>query len=651
MPRVSAFLLFKIALLLIIGKMVLKSHCFVFIKNKFSEKPTFTTHPFLEPFIIFRKKELLEGLLLSYSKTKKIIMKNLIIVCSLLFSINLFSQNIVGDWEGSLEVQGMQLKLIFHITKDGEKFTSTMDSPDQGANGIPMDKTTVEDGNLTIESKQLGMKYIAPISENGKKLAGTFNQRGMSFPLELAKSDAVAKKEMPKGNFNAPEILGDWNGTLEVRGTQLRVVFHLLNENGNLKATMDSPDQGASGIPMSSADYVDGELTIKADNMKMKYVAKISDDEAQFKGSYQQGAMSIPLDLSREKIAKKKLNRPQEPTDFPYQQEEVKFVNPNGGHQLAGTLTIPEDGKFEKVVVLITGSGPQNRDEELLGHKPFLVLSDRMTRNGIAVLRYDDRGIGESEGAFRGATSKDFADDVTAAVSFLKNRKDMEGKKIGLMGHSEGGMIAPMVASENESVDFIILLAGPGIDIVELMMLQTDMIGASEGVSEAERARNKKANRRVFEYLRKNHDKGEEELKKELQQISDELMKELTAEEKAELPNQENMFAENMGMMLDKWFLYFMQFSPDDFLKKVNCPVLAVNGSLDLQVTAKENLEGIERSLKKANNKNVTVREFEGLNHLFQKSETGAPAEYAVLEETFNEEVINYLVEWIRTLK
>ena len=574
-------------------------------------------------------------------------MKNLwsiLIVMMMANSLN--AQNGVGDWEGKLEVQGMKLTILFHITKDGDKYASTMDSPDQGANGIPMDKTIVKDSDLTIEAASMGMKFNAKIAEDDSEIVGTFNQGPMSLPLKLKKV-STEKVDVPKGDFNSPEILGDWNGVLDVQGMQLTVIFHLMEENGYLKGTMDSPDQGAKGIPMESATYENGVLTIKASSMRMEYTAKLNDDKSKVEGTFKQGGMDIPLNLSKEKVEKKTLNRPQEPKDFPYQQEEVKFVNVKGGHNLAGTLTIPSNGKFDKVAILVTGSGPQNRDEELLGHKPFLVISDRLTRKGIAVLRYDDRGVGESEGSFQGATTRDFADDVNAAVTFLKSRKDMSGKAIGIVGHSEGGMIAPIVASENKDVDYIVLLAGPGIDIVELMMLQTDKIAESEGATEKERKRNAKATRKAFDFLKNKKDVSKEKLREGLTEILDEAFAELSAEEKEEMGDKEAFLGGQMNMLLDDWFMYFMRFNPQDYLAKVKCPVMAVNGELDLQVTPKENLGGIEKCLKKANNKNVMIKEYKGLNHLFQKTETGAPSEYASLEETFGEEVMEDVAKWI----
>ena len=575
-------------------------------------------------------------------------MKNLLIFLFAIIITSANAQTIEGDWKGALEVQGSKLSILFHITKDGDKWTSTMDSPDQGALGIPMDKTTVQNGKLTIAAPAMGMTYSATLNESDNAIEGTFNQGGMELPLNMSRVEAT-NEVVAKGDFNSPEILGDWNGVLDVQGTQLRVVFHLMNENGHLKGTMDSPDQGAKGIPMESTTYENGKLIIKASNMRMEYNAELSDDNSAIKGTFKQAGMEIPLELSKKKVEKKALVRPQEPKDFPYNQEEVKFVNTKGGHHLAGTLTTPSNGEFEKIAILITGSGPQNRDEELLGHKPFLVIADHLTRQGIAVLRYDDRGVGESEGSFNGATSRDFADDAAAAVAYLKNKKEYKGKAIGLVGHSEGGMIAPMVASENKDVDFIVLLAGPGIDIFELMIIQVSKINESEGATKEALARNEKDMRRVFDYMRKNPNADLKELEKGLDEIFEEVYSAMSDEDKAEL-DKETFFTQQKRMLLDKWFLYFINFNPADYLTQVKCPTLAVNGELDLQVTAKENLAGIKESLKKAKNKNATVKEFKGLNHLFQKTETGSTSEYGVLEETFNQEVLEYVSSWILKL-
>ena len=235
---------------------------------------------------------------------------------------------------------------------------------------------------------------------------------------------------------------------------------------------MDSPDQGARGLPTDKTTVTGNQLTIEASTYKIKYMGTFLPDRPQIKGTFLQGEGSLPLNLGRTQSAVPAapiVARPQDPKDFPYKQEDVTFTNPKGGNQLAGTLTpLPADGKATKIVILITGSGPQNRNEELtaVNHRPFLVWSDWLTRNGIAVLRFDDRGVAKSTGNFTTATSADFADDAEAAVTYIQSRADLKGLSIGLMGHSEGGMIAPIVASRNKAVKFIVLLAAPAFRLV-----------------------------------------------------------------------------------------------------------------------------------------------------------------------------------------
>ncbi len=451
-------------------------------------------------------------------------------------------------------------------------------------------------------------------------------------------------------NLIAQDITGSWNGILNIQETQLSLVFHIENDGGIYTTTMDSPDQGSTGIPTDETTYENNELIIKASQMSIEYNGTWKEECNCIEGIFNQGPYSLTLTLSRKVVEKKPIVRPQDPTNFPYHQEEVSFINVNGGHKLAGTLTIPSNGLFESVEILITGSGPQNRDEELLNHRPFLVLSDHLTRNGIAVLRYDDRGIGESEGDFNSATTADFAEDVDAAIEFLKSRNDMQGKRIGLTGHSEGGMIAPIVASTNKDVDHIILLAGPGIDITDLLIIQTSRIAEAEGATPDVIEANSVVIKRVFNYLVENKSLSEKEVSAGLRNILVEEYETLSLEAKNEMGDKEEFFNQQISTMNTAWFRYFIGFDPADYLEKVKCPILAINGELDLQVTPKENLDGIKKAAQKAGNKNVTIKEFASLNHLFQVAPTGAPSEYLEIEETINEEVMNYLVNWIQAL-
>lgn len=443
----------------------------------------------------------------------------------------------------------------------------------------------------------------------------------------------------------AQDITGQWNGALNVQGTQLRLVFHISRSANGLSSTMDSPDQGAKGIPTTTTAFDNSVLTITVSSAKIEYQGTLGKDSI-IVGTFRQGGQSFPLNLSRAEIAKQTLKRPQEPTKpYPYYSEDVQFENSAAGITLAGTLTLPQkDGVFP-VVVLITGSGPQNRNEELLGHKPFLVIADYLTRNGIGVLRYDDRGTALSKGNFKAATSADFATDVQSAIAYLKTRKDINTKQIGLIGHSEGGLIAPMVASQNKDVAFIVLLAGPGIPGDQILLLQQKLIGRAGGVSEAELNKNERENAKAFAIV---HQSGSlEQLKKDLTSFLTASLKENPNSGKPADMSDSAFVQLQVNQIATPWMQYFLKYDPVPALEKLSCPVLALNGAKDLQVPPKENLEAIKKALAKGGNRKVTIKEFPNLNHLFQECTTGAPSEYATIEMTFSPAVLSEMVAWI----
>ena len=443
----------------------------------------------------------------------------------------------------------------------------------------------------------------------------------------------------------AQDITGTWNGILKVQGTQLRLVFNITKTDTGFSSTMDSPDQKAEGIPMTTTGFENNTLKLGIAMASISYEGVLGGD-GNIVGTFKQGALTIPLNLTKGVVEKEKIVRPQDPIKpYPYYSEEVTFINSKAGITLAGTLTLPSKiGKFP-VVVLITGSGPQNRDEELLGHKPFLVLSDYLTKNGIAVLRYDDRGIAESKGDFRTSTTADFADDASAALAYLQTRKEINPKKIGLMGHSEGGVIAPMVASTNKAVAFIVLLAGTGIPGDTLLLMQKALIERAEGATETEVQAGQTANKGAFEIVR--NAKSIEQLKTDLtlyyQQMEDK--KPTTEDEKATFDQETQAI---VNQLTNPWMQYFIKYDPATALEKVKCPVLAINGAKDLQVPPKENLTAIKTALAKANNKTVTTKVFPNLNHLFQECTTGSPSEYADIQQTFSPTAMTMVTEWIQ---
>ena len=341
-----------------------------------------------------------------------------------------------------------------------------------------------------------------------------------------------------------------------------------------------------------------------------------------------------------------KLTRPQDPKQpYPYNEEEVSYRNQHDNIKIAGTLTLPRsDGKFP-AVLLITGSGPQDRNETVAGHRPFLVLADHLTRNGIAVLRVDDRGIGGTDLGSLSATSENLAGDVLAGVNFLKQRKEIDSSMIGLLGHSEGGMIAPMVAARSKDVSFIVLLAGPGQCGEDVIYAQTELIHKAQGTHPDTINHFISLARRINAVV-----KTETDQKRIEPRINDEIA---AYDQTLEEP-QKKLFAPAarankaiMPLYQTPWYRYFITFDPTPVLKQVKVPVLALNGEHDLQVPAKENLELIGAALKAGGNADVTTKAFPMLNHLFQTSATGSLSEYAEIEDTISPEVMKTVSDWI----
>lgn len=439
-------------------------------------------------------------------------------------------------------------------------------------------------------------------------------------------------------------ITGSWLGKISTGAIDLRIVFNIsLTGKDTLSATLDSPDQGAKNIKMGKVTYTGETLRIVAPMMLAEYNGTVKNDTL-IEGTWKQAGNSLPLNVVRLKTAFT-INRPQEPKPpFPYTSEDVTFNNEKSNIKLAGTLTRPAGKGPFPAVVLITGSGAQNRDEELMGHKPFMVIADYLTRNGIAVLRYDDRGVGKSQGSPFNATSADFATDAEAAVNFLRNYPDINQKSIGLIGHSEGGLIAPIVASSNKDIAFIISLAGPGVSGEQIIHTQGADISRASGLDEKQIEDNTSINKKLFTVLKKESDnkKASEKMIEVYKQI---LAKKETSPEETEKNLKQLQSSMNPAGLT--WLRYFMFTDPARFWKKVSCPVLALNGSNDLQVAANVNLSAIEKAIKSGGNKKVKTVKLEGLNHLFQHSATGLPSEYGNIEETFSPEVLKIISDWI----
>jgi len=456
-----------------------------------------------------------------------------------------------------------------------------------------------------------------------------------------------------RGSF-AQSVAGDWYGSLNMKGTLIPIIYHIVKNGDTFVSTMDSPDQGALGLATDKTTFLNNQITIEASKYNIKYSGSFIPDSNKIKGFFTRGTVALPLDLSNHKVnstAPPQEARPQDPKDFPYKQEDVMFLNPRGGNRLAGTLTIPVSGHVSKIVILITGSGPQNRNEEVkaFNHRPFLVWSDWLTRQGIAVLRYDDRGIGQSTGNFMSSTTADFADDAEAAVKYIKSRSDLKDLSIGLMGHSEGGMIAPVVASRNKDVKFIILLAGPAVPIVQLMIKQSDDQMRLGGASEEARKLSDSTDMRLYTFVNEHPNLPAADLKIKIDTL---LYRDIRKYPVADLGGKSiaEIVKENDMQVISPWFRYFIAFKPADYLMKVKCPLLAINGTLDMQVNSKANLGAIKTAMEIADNQHYKVIPLTDLNHLFQKAKTGAVTEYGQISETVNPLALQTVSNWINQL-
>ncbi|HEX7090561.1 MAG TPA: alpha/beta fold hydrolase [Longimicrobiales bacterium] len=472
------------------------------------------------------------------------------------------------------------------------------------------------------------------------------------FGLTLAALLLTALSPAP-ARAQQTDLSGAWLGTLQAGPIELRLVFHLTRQaDGTYRGAMDSPDQGARGIPASAVEVTGDSVRVTLASLNAVYRGQVQPGAERIAGTLTQHGSSFPLDLARTDQVLGMGPRPQDPREpLPYHSEDVTYENPAAGVRLAGTFTRPRAPGRYPAALLITGSGPQDRNEELMGHRPFLVLADHLTRRGIAVLRVDDRGVGESTGDFGSATSADFASDVLAGVAYLKSRDDVDTAAIGLIGHSEGGLIAPMVAAESDDVAWIVLMAGPGLPGDSILILQSALIARASGASEAAIAQNQEIQRTLFKVLR------EEPSDSAARRRVRDALREMHERTRAALGQQpaqgeeaearEAAIEQQVRQVVTPWLRYFIDYDPRPTLRRVKVPVLAVNGSLDLQVPSQANLAAIREALEQGGNRQVTTVEFPGLNHLFQTAKTGAPSEYAQIEETMAPAVMERIADWV----
>jgi pimeloyl-ACP methyl ester carboxylesterase len=441
----------------------------------------------------------------------------------------------------------------------------------------------------------------------------------------------------------ATALEGAWQGTLSVGAVRLRLVIKIKHDGARKgpgaewTATLDSIDQGARDIPIDAVTVEGDRLKLALAKIGASYDARL--EGQRLVGTFKQNGAVLPLDLEKTASPSVIKPRPQEPRrPFPYKEIALTVDNAAGGNTLGCTLTEPRQKGPFAAVVLFTGSGPQDRDESLMGHKPFLVLSDAITRQGVAVLRCDDRGVGKSTGTFANATTLDFAGDALAEVAALRARPEIARAHVGVAGHSEGAAVAAIAAGRSKDVAFIVLLAGTALPGGEILDLQRAWLEKQDGLTEASIADSRANWHRAYAIIKA--EKDDAAARKKLRVLYDGLPTATRAS-----MEQAGGFEAAVKVVLSPWCRTFLTLDPRTYLAQVKVPVLAINGDLDRQVPARENIPAMKKAL--AHDHDVTVREMPGLNHLFQHAKTGALTEYGELEETMSPEVLTLVSNWI----
>lgn len=453
---------------------------------------------------------------------------------------------------------------------------------------------------------------------------------------------AICALTAARGAAQGRAIEGTWRGAISAQGMELRLVFHISRGGEGYISTMDSPDQGAFGLAVSTTTYDAPRLVLADSRMLFEFKGTLENDTT-LVGSITQSGFTFPLRLVREvEVLQSADAEGSTLPPVPYREEEVRFPSRAEGVTLAGTLTLPEGKGPFPAVVLLSGSGLQNRDSELFGHQPFRVMADYLARRGIAVLRYDDRGFGQSKGDAVGATSLDFAKDAEGALLYLKERAGIARGSVGIVGHSEGAFVGAVVASERpDDVAFLVMMAGPGVRGDELLLRQQQDIGRGQGMGSEELARMEEANRGLFAILRK--EQSEAAARAEVAAY----LRGLYRGEGIAETEREARVTQQLESVMNPWMRYFLQCDPAQTLERVKCPVLALNGELDRQVAAQENLAAIRTALAKGGNRAVRVKRLPGLNHLFQECKTGMLSEYSERLPTPSPKLLKPLAKWV----
>jgi len=473
-----------------------------------------------------------------------------------------------------------------------------------------------------------------------RQVVVTIVMAAMTGVAPAAQTKPPAQDKLAPGSV----VLGDWSGIFDAGVAKLTLVVHIAQDgSGALSGTLDSPAQNATGIPIEGLAFENGKLRFEAKRLAAVFEGRLSDRSGEIVGTLTQRSSSVPLALRRGLVPAEPPKRPQEPQPpFPYREEDVTYPNPAAtGVTLAGTLTLPSTPGPFPAVLLVSGSGPHDRNEWLMGHKPFLVLADHLARRGLAVLRVDDRGTAKSTGSFATATSLDFSSDALAGIAFLRSRREINPKRIGIIGHSEGGLIAPMVAAKSADVAFVVLMAGPGVTGEETLYEQARLLNRAGGATEEAVAASRRFQEQAFAILKAEPDPVAAE------KLLRDAAKSLAAAQSQQGGKPASVDEGQIRRMNSPWYRFFLTYDPRLALRQLKIPVLAINGERDLQVPPRQHLPEIAKALKVAGNKDHQIVEMPGLNHLFQSCDTGSDLEYGKIDETINPAALSVMSTWI----
>jgi uncharacterized protein len=534
---------------------------------------------------------------------------------------------LMGTWAGQISVPGNPIAITLRLGKDG---AGTLDVPAQNAWGLPVQTLRSEADAFELQAEIPGAAAVLSGNVDGDVLRGDIAQAGHTFPFELSRArNEAAAAQPPAGVTEAERLLGSWHGALVIGAGELSFELNFEPARGTtLEGRFSVHSQGLRGLPIEAPTF---------DGVRLTFRVTLPGDQtgafdgalagSRIGGTYAQGGGRSPFWME-------KGQRPATtaPRSEHFEEHEVTFGH--GDIQLAGTLTLPRGVNRPPVGVLITGSGPQDRDQDVFGFKIFRALAHQLALRGVATLRFDDRGIGKSTGNFTTATTHDFADDAEAAVRFLQQRNDIDVRRIGLVGHSEGAVVAPIVGARNREVAFLVLLAAPAQPLGELLVEQVGLAAQDQGKPVEESKRHQAVVRKAMHLLAQDQD---------LSSIEEELV--ITCAPACK-PGDATV-AKVRAQLETPWFRSFARLDPAPYLRKVRAPVLALSGELDRQVPGPSNVPLLRQLLGKGQHRASAVEELPGMNHLLQQAKTGAVSEYATLPRELEPQVPQRIAEWL----